>query len=192
MTESERPSIFVTVGTDHHPFNRLIEWVDAWLAVDRPVRVRSFVQSGTSNPPRHAAWKGYLSPEEMATASGGATAVVSHGGPGTIISCRSRGVVPIVVPRQRRWGEAVDDHQVVFTRRMAERREIFLAESRADLWAWLDAGLREPSTLRTTPHTRRSKEVAERLARLVEDLVTTSRPPFWRRRREPAARLRRS
>ena len=24
-----RPLVFVTVGTDHHPFNRLVQWVDA-------------------------------------------------------------------------------------------------------------------------------------------------------------------
>ena len=42
----KRDMIFVTVGTDHHPFDRLIEWTDAWAAegghngalVPRPVR----------------------------------------------------------------------------------------------------------------------------------------------------------
>ena len=32
------PLVFVSVGTDHHPFDRLIGWVDAWLPDDVPVR----------------------------------------------------------------------------------------------------------------------------------------------------------
>ena len=27
-----RPLVFVTVGSDHHRFDRLVSWVDAWAA----------------------------------------------------------------------------------------------------------------------------------------------------------------
>ena len=184
MADSGPPFVFVTVGTDHHPFNRLIDWVDAWLPTDRSVRVRCFVQSGTSKPPQHAPFKAYLSPREMVTASGGATAVVSQGGPGTITNCRRQGVIPIVVPRQRRWGEAVDDHQVAFAHRLAERQEVFLAETRAHLWALLDLGLRDPAPFRSPRHSGTIQEVTERVAELVDDLVAAPRPRSWRQRRE--------
>ena len=34
MTDPGEPLLLVTVGTDHHPFDRLIRWADAWLAAE--------------------------------------------------------------------------------------------------------------------------------------------------------------
>lgn len=54
----ERPLVFVTVGTDYHPFDRLVQWIDDWMIEGGgAARARVFVQSGTSTPPRHAAWE---------------------------------------------------------------------------------------------------------------------------------------
>ena len=50
----ERDLVFVTVGTDHHPFDRLCGWADAWVAAGRHPEVPWFVQSGTSAAPTHA------------------------------------------------------------------------------------------------------------------------------------------
>lgn len=50
-----------------------------------------------------------------------ARVVVTHGGPATIMQVLALGKVPIVVPRQARHGEHVDDHQVQFARRIADR-----------------------------------------------------------------------
>ena len=33
------PLVFVTVGTDHHPFDRLIHWMDRWLELVGPERL---------------------------------------------------------------------------------------------------------------------------------------------------------
>ena len=38
--------------------------------------------------------------------------VISHGGAGTLINILRAGRVPVVMPRQRRYFEHVDDHQV--------------------------------------------------------------------------------
>jgi UDP-N-acetylglucosamine transferase subunit ALG13 len=187
MPDSERPFFFVTVGTDHHPFDRLIEWVDSWLA-SQPVEIECFVQSGTSPPPRRAQSETFLSPGEVLAAFKRATAVVSHGGPGSIVSCRTQGTVPIVVPRRRRWGEAVDDHQVEFSRRLAARGEIVLAQTRADLWAVLDRAVSEPTLVRLPPQPRSLEEVTRRFAGLVESLVAAGET---RRRGQHAARSRR-
>jgi len=43
------PLVLVTVGTDHHPFDRLVGWIDRWAP---PGRVRLVVQYGTAVPPR--------------------------------------------------------------------------------------------------------------------------------------------
>ena len=56
-----------------------------------------------------------------------ATAVVCHGGPGTIMGAREAGHVPIVVPRRSDLGEHVDDHQVRFATRVAAAGQVHLA-----------------------------------------------------------------
>ena len=130
-------SVFVTVGTDHHPFDRLVRWVDAWLE-DRDDSVSCFVQRGTSAAPRRAESAEFLPYEEMEARMRAARAVVSHGGPATIMLARYNGAKPIVVPRRSELGEHVDDHQAIFSRRIAAEGSVELAESEADFRTLLD------------------------------------------------------
>jgi UDP-N-acetylglucosamine transferase subunit ALG13 len=173
--DSHTGTIFVTVGTDHHPFDRLIGWVDSWLATNGSHGVRCFVQSGTGTTPRNAPWTNFLSHEEMLNACRGAMAVVSHGGPGTIMSCRSLGLIPIVVPRRKSLGEHVDDHQVYFARRMAARGEVRLAEQRDELSALLRRVIDEPAAFRAPPRTA-SVQAATRFGVLVDKLLGLGSP----------------
>ncbi|HEV7862459.1 MAG TPA: hypothetical protein VGR20_07150, partial [Acidimicrobiia bacterium] len=55
-----RDLVFVTVGTDHHPFDRLCNWADAWVTEARHPEVPWFVQSGTSQPPARAPFADYI------------------------------------------------------------------------------------------------------------------------------------
>jgi UDP-N-acetylglucosamine transferase subunit ALG13 len=45
------PRVLVTVGTDHHRFDRLIGWVDRWAAAHPDAQV--LVQHGTATAPAH-------------------------------------------------------------------------------------------------------------------------------------------
>jgi hypothetical protein len=45
------PLVLISVGTDHHPFDRLVTWADGWLATRPEGSVRCVVQSGTSRAP---------------------------------------------------------------------------------------------------------------------------------------------
>src|SRR5262249_33625213 len=47
-----------------------------------------------------------------------ARAVVSHAGVGSMLTALANGKRPIIVPRLHRFGEAVDDHQLQFARRL--------------------------------------------------------------------------
>jgi UDP-N-acetylglucosamine transferase subunit ALG13 len=134
--------VFVTVGTDHHPFDRLMDWTDSWLRRNAG-HVRSLVQHGTSRAPSLGEARDYLSQEEMHDAMAEAAAIVTHGGPGTIALSRSLGKLPIVVARDPALGEHVDDHQILFTQRMATLRQIQQARSEAELVSLLDRALRE-------------------------------------------------
>jgi len=169
---SELPLLLVTVGTDHHPFDRLVRWADAWLA-GHPGGLRCLMQTGTSAPPTGAAdWQAYLEFDALQAAMGAAAAVVCHGGPGTILGARHRGAVPIVVPRQHRLGEHVDDHQVAFSRRLAaDGGEIHLAETEAELHRLLDRVAGEPAAFRAGPEDRATATAVREFGRLVDGLV---------------------
>jgi UDP-N-acetylglucosamine transferase subunit ALG13 len=170
MEPRPTPFIFVTVGTDHHRFDRLVEWVDGWLR-ERPGRARCFIQSGTSAPPSMAQWSAYVSYDELQSSIRRSSAVVCHGGPATIMECRRHGLIPIVVPRRQDLGEHVDDHQGLFTRRLADQQEIRLVAVREDLWRSLDAALAEPEVFRKPPEVSRTGATVERFARLVGMLL---------------------
>jgi UDP-N-acetylglucosamine transferase subunit ALG13 len=58
--------------------------------------------------------------QELEARMAEARIVITHGGPGTIMQARAQGKVPIVVPRQARFGEHVNDHQVDFCKRLAQ------------------------------------------------------------------------
>ena len=168
----EGGGLLVTVGTDHHPFDRLVGWVDAWLA-GNPGRLPCLIQTGTSAPPAGGvSWRPYLEFGALQAAMAGAAAVVCHGGPGTILGARHMGAVPIVVPRQHRLGEHVDDHQVAFSRRLAaDGDEIHLAESEADLHRLLDRVAVDPAAFRSGPEDRATATAVREFGRLVDGLV---------------------
>ena len=68
-----------------------------------------------------------------------ASLVVSHGGPGSIMPVFASGRPLVLVPRQHRFGEHVDDHQVDFCRRVAARRGLTCVEDIATLGDAIDA-----------------------------------------------------
>ena len=128
-----KPLVFVTVGTDHHPFHRVVRWMDRWLEDGAADRVRCRIQYGTSSAPQVGEGRQYLGYPEMEASVAEAAVVVCHGGPGSVMMCRWMGKRPIVVPRRRDLGEHVDDHQVAFSRRMAAEGELDLAEDEGRL-----------------------------------------------------------
>jgi UDP-N-acetylglucosamine transferase subunit ALG13 len=172
--------LVVTVGTDHHPFDRLVRWVDGWLAAQRGGRTAGLtclMQTGTSAPPSGVAdWEPYFEFNALQAAMGQAAAVVCHGGPGTILGARHLGAVPIVVPRRHRLGEHVDDHQVAFSRRLAAEGSVFLAETEADLHGLLDRVVAEPAAFRAPAERHASTAAVRAFGRLVDDLVAGRRP----------------
>jgi UDP-N-acetylglucosamine transferase subunit ALG13 len=177
VTPEGDPLLLVTVGTDHHPFDRLVHWVDGWLDSPggRAAGLRCLMQTGTSAPPAGGTgaveWQAYLEFEALQAAMRDAAAVVCHGGPGTILGARHMGAVPIVVPRRHRLGEHVDDHQVAFSRRLAAEGSVFLAEHEAGLHGLLDRVAAEPAAFRTPAEQRGTAAAVRAFERLVDDLV---------------------
>lgn len=162
---SSPPLVVAVVGTDHHPFERLVRWVDGWAA-DRGARV--VIQHGSAPAPRHAEGHQLLGAGELSALLRDATAAVCHGGPGTIAAVREAGLRPIVVARHPDLGEHVDDHQVRFVARLAAGGDVCAPADEDELRRLLDAGLEDPATLRLdAPAGRPEEEASRRLRSLV-------------------------
>lgn len=165
MANSSAASILVIVGTDHHPFDRLVDWADRW-AVSRGAG--AFVQFGTSGPPRHAEGRDLVSQDELAGLLARASAVVCHGGPGTIMAARDSGHLPIVVPRRPELGEHVDEHQVLFSARLAAEGQVRVAAAEHELHGLLDLALESPETFRLDGAVDAVGRAADRFAEIVD------------------------
>lgn len=126
--------IFVTVGTHEQPFNRLIGCMDE-LKGRNVIQEEVIMQTGYSTyVPQYCQWKKMLSYDEMSENVRNARIVITHGGPASFFMPLQLGKTPIVVPRQKRYGEHVNDHQLLFTRTVVERQQnIVLIENITDL-----------------------------------------------------------
>lgn len=157
--------IFVTVGTDHHPFDRLVKWCDFWAKANPLDSVT--IQFGTSSPPSCAVGFEYLEPVELAAEIARADVVVCHGGPATIAEIRSAGMLPIVVPRVSSVGEHVDDHQVRFTAHVSDAGMIKVPETQDELSGMLESARQDPAAFRVEAQ----GDQTARSVRLFGDLV---------------------
>jgi UDP-N-acetylglucosamine transferase subunit ALG13 len=123
--------ILVTVGTNEARFDRLLRALEGLGAGEELV-----VQHGPSTVrPTGATCVDYLPFDELAAEMRRARVVITHAGVGSTIASLLNGKRPIVVPRRGREGEAVDDHQVPFARRLHEAGLVHLVEDPADLAA---------------------------------------------------------
>lgn len=172
MGATRAPVILVTVGTDHHPFDRLVQWVDTWCL--RHPEVDVVVQYGTARPPARPRGHALLTAAEFRAALARSDAVVCAGGPGAIMEARAEGIRPIVVPRRADLGEHVDDHQRAFAVFMAERGAVDLVEDAAALVALLDAVVAEPGCRRIPPDDGGAAGVAQ-IGALIDGLVRDGR-----------------
>ncbi|MCO4511653.1 Glycosyl transferase CpsG [Streptococcus infantarius subsp. infantarius] len=113
--------IFVTVGTHEQPFNRLIQEVDH-LVETGVIKEEVFIQTGYSTyEPKFCQWSRLISFDQMSEFMQKADIIITHGGPATFMSAIANGKKPIVVPRQEKYNEHVNDHQVDFAQQVKER-----------------------------------------------------------------------
>lgn len=182
----ERPLVFVTVGTDHHRFDRVVQWVDGWLADGAAERVECVVQHGSSKAPERARGYSVLDHDELQKWLAEASVVVTHGGPTTITETRRRGRIPIVVPRSPELGEHVDDHQERFCTVVADKGILAAARTENELRALLERALAEPAAFTVPTEGEDSVAAAvERFGRLVDELFQDGVPVRGGRRWRP-------
>jgi|SRR3989344_7935121 len=112
------PKIFVTVGSTHFKFDRLLQSIDQTLIKEKDDNY-VIAQIGQSN---HR-WNykkirliNYLHPNTMISHIKKADKIISHGGPISIYQITKYGKnLPLIIPRLAKFNEHVDNHQLYFT-----------------------------------------------------------------------------
>jgi UDP-N-acetylglucosamine transferase subunit ALG13 len=126
--------IFVTLGTNEARFDRLAHAV-ARLDVHEEVVVQHG-HSAAVGPPG-ATLVDFLAFDELVDHVRRARVVVTHAGVGSIMVALANRKRPVVVPRRKAHGEAVDDHQLQLGRRFSSVGLVTLVEEPEDLAATL-------------------------------------------------------
>jgi beta-1,4-N-acetylglucosaminyltransferase len=124
--------IFLTVGTQF-PFDRLVKSVDELIGrngFDEEV----FAQIGESSYRPHnfegvSSLEKRLFDKRIREASG----IISHAGMGTIMMALDNRKPLLVMPRLKKYGEVINDHQVTIARKFEELGHILVAYNAKDL-----------------------------------------------------------
>lgn len=177
----QRPLVAVLLGTDHHPFDRLVAWTEQLAATGD---IDWFVQHGATPLPAQHPWmsgRPMLGAAELEDLLGRADAVVTHGGPGLIMEARTHGHLPVVVPRDPVRGEHVDDHQQRFVRRIAATGSVLEAGHVLELADGVRRGIEHRTLDRAVDlrgpgrEGRAEGDASARFGRLVDLMVERSR-----------------
>jgi UDP-N-acetylglucosamine transferase subunit ALG13 len=111
--------IFVTLGTQKFPFDRLLRKVDELCGQGKLSGV--FAQTGHSlYTPKNYEDKQFLSANEFDSCMEKADLVISHGGEGSLLTALQKGKRVVAVPRDAKFGEHVDGHQFEIVQAFAE------------------------------------------------------------------------
>ena len=127
--------IFVTIGLTL-PFERLVAAVDAYRG-DEEVVVQC---SDLGTRPARATCVDYLPFDILVEHVRRASTVICHAGVGSVLVSMAEHKHPVLVPRRAALGEAADDHQLPFARRLADEGLATVVEDIADLWRVSSAG----------------------------------------------------
>lgn len=126
--------IFVTVGTHEQPFDRLLKCIDK-MVEDKKINEEVIVQKGyTDYELKNCISYKLISYKDMERYITDARIVITHGGPASFVAPLAIGKIPIVVPRQYKYNEHVNDHQLEFSLEVEKRmKNIIVAQNEKEI-----------------------------------------------------------
>lgn len=121
--------IYVTTGTHYLPFDRLLTMVK-----EMKIQEDLVVQAGTSKIKIPGAQRtDYVTYQQTIDYISQARLVITAAGPATIFQVlQYNRNIPLVVPRLKRFGEHVSDHQLYFAEYLAKKKLITLITNRLE------------------------------------------------------------
>jgi UDP-N-acetylglucosamine transferase subunit ALG13 len=116
--------IFITLGSQKFQFNRLLEKVDE-LIRKKIITEPAFAQTGNSDyVPQGYPYEHFLDWEVYEKKMSEADIIITHGGTGAIVGAVKKGKKVVAVPRLKKYGEHIDDHQLQIIEQFGEQNLI--------------------------------------------------------------------
>ena len=126
--------ILVTVGS--LPFTRLVKKMDKIASqIEEEVIMQVADDVYLPENAEFFRFQSYVKMQELCKQ---ARLVVCHGGVGSILTALEGGVPVIAVPRSKRYGEAVDDHQQEIVKLLAKEGKIIAVDEVDELFMVLE------------------------------------------------------
>jgi UDP-N-acetylglucosamine transferase subunit ALG13 len=107
-----------------HPggFERLVKEMDK---IAGKIEEEVIMQiGGTKYVPMNAKYYVYVAEERIKELCRQSRIVVAHGGVGTILDVLQEGTPAVVVPRLKKYGEVIDDHQLFFVQELEKQGKV--------------------------------------------------------------------
>ena len=112
--------IFVTLGTQDKPFNRLLDAVQKQID-NKKIKGKVIVQAGcTKFESKDMEIFDLIPMEEFEKNISECDILITHGGVGSIVDALKRGKVVIAAARLEKYGEHVNDHQLQIIKNFSE------------------------------------------------------------------------
>ena len=121
--------IFVAVGTQKFPFNRLLKGIDD-LIDQGQLEEEVFAQIGHSDyAPRNYGYQDFLTKEDFQNYISNCDVLITHSGVATIITGMKLEKPVVVVPRFASYGEHVDDHQLQIAESFSDKNLVLMCKN---------------------------------------------------------------
>lgn len=158
--------LFVPLGTQKFPFNRLVEalneLVDKGLYKSEEIVMQSSIYEVE---PKFTHYK-LIPAAQFEELIDKAELVITHSGVNSIISCMKRKKPFIIVPRLKKYGEHVDNHQVEIAELMKQKFNVVVVEKLAEL----EEAIKEAKHHRYKMWVSHNKELVDAIRNLVDKL----------------------
>lgn len=118
---TKQKMIFITVGTSCFGFERLLKKIDSILE-NKTLKYAVIAQIGSSKYiPRNYRYIKWLNHNQIMQYLSDSEIVITHGGVGSIIGALTCKAKVIAVPRQKKFKEIIDDHQLELTKELEKK-----------------------------------------------------------------------
>lgn len=116
--------IFLSVGTHNEPFDRLLKEMDKIIESGK-ISDKVIAQIGNSiyRPRRYQFFK-FTSWQRILKFNRSADVIVTHGGAGNLILASHFNKIIVAVPRMKKFGEHVNDHQLQLVKELERQGRV--------------------------------------------------------------------
>lgn len=158
--------LFVPLGTQKFPFNRLIEalngLVDKGLYKPGEIVMQSSIYEVK---PKFTHYE-LIPAAQFDELIDKAELVITHSGVNSIISCMKRKKPLIIVPRLKKYGEHVDNHQVEIAELMKQKFDVVVVEDLSKL----EDAIEEAKQHEYKPWVSRNAELVRTIKELIDKI----------------------